>query len=342
MVIAAREEALTAVEIHNSPLSPRPLEGFLVHMHMAWLYTLHAGFERAGVDYRYRRPNGHFVRVDGEPKSWELQRCIETRWIDINDPVRANLELTVRLRNKIEHRYERGLQIASYGFTQALMTNFEAELLTLGADYSIADRVHLPVALSTFSREGAVALAKAQMSLPRRLRDFFIDYRGGLTDEVLSDRAFEFRIEILQKRAPASEADLAVSFVRIEDLDEDERDAYEALERAGRVILRDKIRDVANAGWMKPAAAAAEVQRTLGIRFSPSAEFPKAWKHFEVRPPSGATGDDRAKTDPRYCRWDAAFEGYVYSSAFVKLLEDELAEPAAFEAAIGWKPHPIS
>lgn len=341
MVIAAREEALTAVEIHNSPLSPRPLEGFLVHMHMAWLYALHAGFSKAGIDYRYRQPNGHFVKVDGEPKSWELQRCVETRWGNINDPVRANLELTVRLRNKIEHRYERGLQIASYGFMQALMTNFEDELLTFGPDYSIADRVHLPVALSTFSREGAAALAKAQMALPQRLRDFFIDYRGGLTEEVLSDREFEFRIEIMQKRAPASDADLAVSFVRIEDLNEDEREAYEALERAGRVILRDKIRDVANAGWMKPAVAAAKTQDALDVRFSPSGEFPRAWKHYEVRPPSGTTGDERAKTDPRYCRWDAAFEGYVYSSAFVRLLEDELSDPAAFEAAIGWKPKPI-
>ena len=342
MVVAARDEALQAVEIHNSPTSPRPLEGYLVHMHVAWLYLLHAGFEKAGVDYHYRQPNGWYVKVDGEPKSWELQRCVETRWGDINDPTRANLELTVKLRNKIEHRYERGLQVASYGFTQALIINFETELITFGATYSIADRVHLPVSLSTFSREGAAALAKAQMELPEKLRDFFIDYRGGVSEEVRSDRAFEFRIEIMQKRAPASEADVAVSFVRIEDLSEDELEAYEALERTGRVILRDKIRDVANAGWMKPAVAAGKVQATLGQRFHPSAEFPKAWAFYGVRPPTTATGDERAITDPRYCRWDAAFEGYVYSSAFVRLLETELADPERFEEVIGWAPKPIA
>lgn len=341
MVLAARDEALQAVEIHNSPTAPRPLEGFLVHMHVAWLYVLHAGFERTGVEYHYRQPNGRYVKVDGEPKSWELHRCVEARWGDINDPTRANLELTVKLRNKVEHRYERGLQVASYGFTQALMVNFEAELLTFGAEYSIADRIHLPVSLSTFSREGAAALAKAQMELPQRLRDFFIDYRGGLSDEVLSDRAFEFRIEILQKRAPASEADVAVTFVRIEDLADEELEAYEALERTGRVILRDKIRDVANVGWMKPAVAAAQVQESLNVRFSPTAEFPKAWRHYGVRPPSDATGDERAMTDPRYCRWDAAFEGYVYSSAFVRLLVQDLTDPLEFASVIGWEAKPL-
>ena len=54
-----------------------------------------------------------------------------------------------------------------------------------------------------------------------------------------SSRAFEFRIEITQKRAPKSEADLAVEFVRLEDLSPEEVEAYEALEMTGRVIIRE-------------------------------------------------------------------------------------------------------
>ncbi len=100
MVIAAREEALQAVEIHNSPLSPRPLEGFLVHMHIAWVYLLHAGFAKSGVDYRYRLPNGRYDRVDGDPKTWDLTKSIKERWPASNDPVRVNLELTAGLQNR--------------------------------------------------------------------------------------------------------------------------------------------------------------------------------------------------------------------------------------------------
>ena len=45
-----------------------------MHMHIAWLYLLHAGFEKAGTDYRYRLPNGRYDKVDGEPKTWDLTK----------------------------------------------------------------------------------------------------------------------------------------------------------------------------------------------------------------------------------------------------------------------------
>jgi hypothetical protein len=43
-----------------------------------------------------------------------------------------------------------------------------------------------------------------------------------------------------RKRSPRTEADLAASFVREDELAGEELDAYRALERVGRVILRDK------------------------------------------------------------------------------------------------------
>jgi Protein of unknown function (DUF3644) len=75
-------------------------EGFVVHMHVAWLYLLHARFIRDNIDYRYRdqqKPR-RFVKVDGEYKRWELARCVEQRWPDPNDPVRKNLEFFIGLR----------------------------------------------------------------------------------------------------------------------------------------------------------------------------------------------------------------------------------------------------
>lgn len=339
MVMAAREEALQAVEIHNSPLSLRPLEGFLVHLHIAWLYVLHAGFERGGVDYRYRLPNGRYDRVDGEPKTWDLAKSIKERWPASSDPVRINLELTAALRNKVEHRYERGLQVVSYGFTQALTINFENELMSFGEEYSIADRVHLPVSLSAFTREGAAAMVAAQAQLPKRLRDWIIDYRSGLSEQVQTSRAFEFRIEITQKRAPRSEADMAVEFVRLEDLTAEELEAYEALEKTGRVIIREKA--APDPGWMKPSTAAKEIQDELGWRFGASAEFPKAWAHYEVRPPGTATGDARKKTDLTYCKWDATFEQYVYNKAFVAKVVEDCSTEHGFEAVVGWPPKAI-
>jgi hypothetical protein len=146
------------------------------------------------------------------------------------------------------------------------------------------------------------------------------------------------RIEIVQKRSPKTEADLAVSFVREDDLTSEELSAYKELERVGRVILRDKDRDVANLGWMKPAVASAATQTALGVRFSASAEFPRAWRHYKVRPDNTATGKQRNKTKAEYCRYDEAHDDYLYSQAYVNFLVRELSDAATFRSAIGWPP----
>lgn len=41
MVDASRQEALQAADHYNKPRRDRSLEGFFVHVHIAWLYLLH-------------------------------------------------------------------------------------------------------------------------------------------------------------------------------------------------------------------------------------------------------------------------------------------------------------
>ena len=77
-------------------------------MHLAWLYLLHAEFERDGVDYRYWLKDNprRLEKVNGEPKRWDLAKSVLERWPD-QMAVRANIEFFIALRNKIEHRYTR-------------------------------------------------------------------------------------------------------------------------------------------------------------------------------------------------------------------------------------------
>jgi hypothetical protein len=67
---ASVEEACLAVRLYNDPAEPRSFEGFVVHMHLAWLYLLHAEFIRDHVDHRYWDPNRkkRLLKIDGEPK----------------------------------------------------------------------------------------------------------------------------------------------------------------------------------------------------------------------------------------------------------------------------------
>jgi hypothetical protein len=53
MVEASRDEATLAVRLYNDATDIRSFEGFVVHMHLAWLYLLYAEFTRDKIDYRY-------------------------------------------------------------------------------------------------------------------------------------------------------------------------------------------------------------------------------------------------------------------------------------------------
>lgn len=339
---AARLEALNAVEFYNRPLSRRPLESFLVHMHLAWTNLLHAEFQRAKVPYFYRDPDRptRYAVVDGQRRRWELDRCVRERWPQ-DDPVRRNLELTLRLKDRIVRRHEAGIMVVATGFTQALVVNFEDELTEqFGERYSISGEVHLPISLSTFSRDGLARLAAAQQSLPAQLREWLVDYRSEVRDDVANDRRFEFRVEIVQKAAPVHESELAVSFVREDDLSAEDRDAYRALERSGRIVLREKERPVSGLGLYKPKALAAIVEEAIPFRFGASSELAQAWKHFKVRPPSSARGAARRRTDGRYCVYDEPHDDYMYTRAFAELLIGALATPAGFEQVVGRAPRP--
>ena len=87
------EEACLAVRLYNDPAESRSFEGFVIHMHLAWLYLLHAQFIRDDVDFRYWDPQfkKRLLKIDGEAKRWELERSVKERWPSDKDPVRANL-----------------------------------------------------------------------------------------------------------------------------------------------------------------------------------------------------------------------------------------------------------
>jgi len=200
MVQASRDKACHAVEMYNRPGAPRSYETFVVHMHLAWLYLLQAEAHRAGTDYRYIEMRGsrrRIIRVDGEPKTWELDRHVVERWPDQNEPVRANLRFFVALRNKIEHRFTRSqaaLAIATGGHAHALLVNYEAELTSqFGAEASLAHRLRFPVFVGSFTEDGEALLRRMRESLPATLRRFLTHYHDDLDPQVRADSRFEFR-----------------------------------------------------------------------------------------------------------------------------------------------------
>lgn len=336
IVEASREEALLAVDLYNQPKRPRRLEAYFVHMHIAWLYLLHARFVRDSVDFRYRLPNGRFDKIDGEPKTWGLGHCVSERW-GANDPIRKNLELTIALRNKIEHRFEDATVAATSGYAHALLVNYEEELTaTFGPQQSLADQLRFPVFIGTFTGAAVGQLQDMQKRLPARTRNFLAKFVSDVGSVVADDSRFEFRINLVQKLGSKTDSESSMTFVRDDELTPSQRKAFEQMGKKGTVVIREQKRPVASLGLMKPLAASVAIEGRIPFRFRASAEFPAAWKKLECRPPSKDPNPER--TIEKYCIWDELNDNYGYTPAFVEKVIRETKTEESFRTFIGRKP----
>jgi hypothetical protein len=336
MLEGARDEALLAVDLYNQPRQPRRLEGFFVHMHLAWLYLLHAEFKRDGIDYRYRLPNGRFQRVDGEPRTWELTRSVEERWPE-DSAIRKNMELTIALRNKIEHRYHEAIAMATSGYAQALLLNFEEELTSsFGPKFSLGEHLRFPIFVGSITAVGDARIAEIRNRLPSSTRDFITEFEADLDQTIVRDQRYEFRVHLIPKLGPKTEADRALTFVREDELTNDQREVLLDLGRTGAVIVREQVRGVAGAGLMKPGTASSRIQERIPFKFSVYSHFPRAWRQLGCRPKSGSARPER--TDERYCFYDEPHADYLYTPAFVEKVVRETSTAEKFAAFIGLPP----
>lgn len=325
MVDASKDEASLAVRLYNDPAEARSFESFVVHMHLAWLYLLHAELTRDGVDFRYWRMVGKVRRldkVDGEPKLWELSRCVQERWPSEKEPVRANLLFFIALRNKIEHRYARqqdALTAAVGGQAQALLLNYEEELTTqFGEESSLATRLRFPVFIGSFTDEGERTLRRLRKQLPKALRTFIAKFDAGLDDSITEDPRYELRLRVVQELAKKDPDALAVQFTRLDQLTDEQRAAIEEIGKKGFVVVREQKRPVVGHGLLKPTMAAKAVQAEIPFIFS-TGHFTNAWKSLgTIRPPVGDPHPE--KTDERYCLYNELHKDYGYTEAYVKKL----------------------
>lgn len=342
MVDASRDEAQLAVRLYNDPAEARSFEGFVVHMHLAWLYLLHAQFTRDKVDFRYWHTRGRSLRldrVDGEPKRWDLARCVQQRWTAKNDPVRANLTFFIGLRNKIEHRYAQqqdALTAAVAGQAQALLLNYEEELTSqFGEDCSLGTRLRFPVFIGSFTDEGERTLRRIRRQLPAALRKFIADYQAGLDDTVAQDPRYELRLRVLQELAPKDADALAVQYTRYDDLSDEQRATVEAIGKKGLVVVRERKRQVVGHGLAKPTNAAKAIQEQIPFVFNTN-HFVAAWRALGVRPAVGDVHPE--KTDEKYCLYDERHKDYGYTEAYIARLVRECKTEAGFRQLLQTAP----
>ncbi len=338
---ASIQEACLAVRLYNDSAENRAFEGFVIHMHLAWLYLLHAEFIRDGVDYRYwqTKKKNRLEKVDGEPKRWELERSVRERWPKVEDPVRANISLFIRLRNRIEHRHsssDESLMLNLSGHSHALLLNYEEELThQFGHHASLATQLRLPIFVGTFTPDGEAALRRYRKSLSPDVRAFLTEYESGLPSETSSDPRYEFRLRATIELAPKDPDAISIQFTHSSDLSAEDRDVVERLGKEARVLTRDRIQPVSGYGKLLATAATKEVNDSISFEFN-RAHFVQAWKINNVRPETGDKDPHRTQVD--FCEYDEPTKTYRYTRGYVKYLVKRCATPEGFEKTTGRQP----
>jgi hypothetical protein len=332
---ASKSEVRLAVDLYNRSTQERSLEAFVVHMIIAWTKLIQARYERDGEDIYVRGHRGHRnwrqPTRDGDFVTKPLHQLIEEQF-GREGPVTKNVEFFIGLRNRIEHRYDRDTGALVYGRVQALVLNYENTLVDwFGEDEGLAEELRFPIFLSTITSDAVEALKEVRERLPRRILDYVQDFDASLAPEVAGDQRYEFRVYLIPQTSSKTEADAAMTFVRLEELDDEQRAQVEQM----RTIIRDKKVPVEDLGHLRATQVAERVEGELGMRFGVW-NHTQCWKHYDVRPPHGSDHPERTKGD--FCRYNEAFHEYVYTEAWVKFLVRKLGDADEFEEVIGHRP----
>ena len=329
-----RTLAVSAVEAYNRPGPRFRTAQYLILMIIAWTALFHAIFYRRGRRPWYRRRGVQavrYVKVDGEPKYWDLSECLTQYFGSRTPPERKNLEFLIGLRNKIEHRHLPDLDVPLYGECQACLLNLEDLIVKeFGAGFALQEQLAVSLQFSrTTPLQKRAAAKRLASTAAKSVVDYIESFRGRLPTTVLNSMAYSFSVFLVPKVANrANAADASVEFVRVDEASEEELQRLEKL----NVLIREKQIPIANLDLLKPSQVLDKLEASLGYRPTMNAHT-DAWKYFGVRPQYGDPHPEHTQAD--FCVLDRAHGDYLYTQAWVNRLESAFASRDRYREITG-------
>jgi len=315
----ARESALLAVEVYNKPAVAFRTGGYVSLMVIAWTSLFHALFLKDGKKPYFRRKGSiRFVRVDGDPKHWDLAECLVQHFGGTASPVKDNLEFMRLLRNKIEHRSMPEIDPTVFGECQACILNLEEMLVDeFGEKYSINAYLTFPLRMT---RDLPVQQLKPS-AIGKEVLDFVAQFRGSLSTDIAADQRYCFQVYLVPKigNRPSGNT-VAVEFVQYDPSKPEEMAKYEKV----TALIKEKQVPVANLDRYRPSDVKQKMQALGHVDFIVS-NHTRAWKYYGVRPGTKDQDPSRCKTD--FCVYDAVHRDYVYTEKWVKKLDKAWSDP---------------
>lgn len=307
LLYKATDSARQVISVFNDPRSNFRTGNFTVLMTIAWTALLHSHFEKQKIKYYHKLPNGRYIKIDGENKAWELGESVKHVFSE-NDPMRKNIELFIKLRNKLEHRNLPGIDPELTGECQALVLNFENWLIeNYGDKFSLIDTMFVPIQLTSARR----ALTKTKTE--QGVIQFIKDYRSILAPEVMNSQEFSFKAFLVPKIGNhRSSSDISIEFVKYDENNPEEMAKYEK----AIVAIKEKHVPVANTDLYKPSDVIKELNKR-GVKKTMNWHT-TMWQKHKVRPKSDVK--EKTNTKSEYCVFDNAHRDYLYTPTWIDFL----------------------
>jgi hypothetical protein len=330
----ARRQVLVAVDFYNRPGDRRSYGDFVIHGHLAWQNLMHADRMRRNEEIYYREPGARKVfkrNPDGSKKTWDLLQCIKFEFGQ-DDPVRANIEFFIGLRNYIEHHFQDSLLAETAAEAHAYIINFEAELSRrFGAQETLARELKFPVFVQSLSPARYEEQRVLRKSIPTATFTYITEFRNGIATAVTEDVRFAYRLLLLPMKGPKTEADRALNFVHQDDLSEAELKGL--MGSQGSVIVAEKYREAVHGDEMLPKAAAAAVEARIPYTFGVN-DFTRLRKAWQVGPQRTGSREQLAKS-PGYSVYSPAFSQFLYRPQLVDRMVAAVDRADEYERLLG-------
>jgi hypothetical protein len=221
LVHKSREAALAAVQVFNNPLITFKSEMFIVNMHIAWTYLLHAHYRSKKIEYRYIKATSASGRrqfdttKSGAHKYWSLDDCLNNDQSPVSKDAANNLRFLIGLRHEIEHQMTTRIDDALSARFQACCLNFNDLVKNLfGAEYGIDKHLAFSLQFTSLSDDQMQTLESYNDILPSHIAKFVEGYDGGLSEEEYNSPQYAYRVLFTQKTVNhPGQADKVIEFI---------------------------------------------------------------------------------------------------------------------------------
>lgn len=325
----SKESCLLAVEVYNKPQTSFKSGAYIVLMVIAYTSLFHAIFERNHIKYYYKEKTGdtrRYKRIDGEKVAWELNTCVKEYFKDKNydiNPIKANINLFIKLRNKVEHRFMPDLDNFILGECQSLLTNYENILMEeFGEDEEINENLAFPLQFKNIKYKNPKYIPPKDFEA---IKGLIIDYRNDLPSDVSSSSCFRFKAVLINVNN-RNQADYAIDFIQEKDLNSEQLKSLENLIS----ITKEKTVYTNDFYKFKSTDVCERVRRELSKVYGCKIKFGiyhnnVMCKEYKIYPLNG-----KGKVNKRFCLFNVMYGKYEYSQEWIDFLIKKLSNKLEF------------